>query len=88
MKKYGIIGQLRNKLFMITIHLFSLVKAAMSAPCICKLRDGVTKMPPLFRFPIAKGGTKTMYGLLQAFFIERDPHSGTEIGERDTVLSA
>jgi hypothetical protein len=29
-----------------------------------------------------------VYGLLQAFFIERDPHSRTEIGERDIVLSA
>ncbi len=29
-----------------------------------------------------------LYGLLQAFFIERDPHSRTETGERDTVLSA
>jgi hypothetical protein len=30
----------------------------------------------------------TLYGLLQAFLIERDPHSRTEIGERDIVLSA
>jgi hypothetical protein len=59
MKRFGIIGQF-YKLFLIIIHLFSLVKAAMSAPCICKLRDGVTKMPPLFSFPIAKGGTKTI----------------------------
>jgi hypothetical protein len=29
-----------------------------------------------------------LYGLLQAFFFERDPHSRTEIGERDIVLSA
>jgi hypothetical protein len=29
-----------------------------------------------------------LYGLLQAFFIERDPHSRAEIGERDIVLSA
>jgi hypothetical protein len=28
-----------------------------------------------------------VYGLLQAFFIEKDPHSGTEIGERDIMLS-
>jgi hypothetical protein len=27
-------------------------------------------------------------GLLQAFLIEKDPHSRTETGERDTVLSA
>jgi hypothetical protein len=29
--------------FFIAIHRFSLVKAAMNARCICKLRKGVTK---------------------------------------------
>jgi hypothetical protein len=46
MKKFGINGQLRNKLFLIVNHRFSLVKAAMNAPRICKLRNGVNKTPP------------------------------------------
>jgi hypothetical protein len=45
MKNFGINGQLRNKLFLIVIHRFSLVKAATKAPRICKLRNGVNKMP-------------------------------------------
>jgi hypothetical protein len=31
MKKFGVYGQLRNKLFLIVIQRFSLVKAAMNA---------------------------------------------------------
>jgi hypothetical protein len=34
-----------DKLFLIVIHRFSLVKAAMNAPLICKLRNGVNKTP-------------------------------------------
>jgi hypothetical protein len=45
MKKFGINGQLRNKLFFIVIHRFSLVKAAINSPRICKMRNGVHKMP-------------------------------------------
>jgi hypothetical protein len=45
MKKFGINGQLRNKLFLIEIHRFSLVKAAMNAPRLCKMCNGVNKMP-------------------------------------------
>jgi hypothetical protein len=37
MKKFGINCQLRKKLFLIVIHRFSVVKAAMNAPCISKL---------------------------------------------------
>jgi hypothetical protein len=37
---------------------------------------------------VQANGRNNLYGLLQAFFIERDPHSRTEIGERDIVLSA
>jgi hypothetical protein len=36
-KKFIINGQWRNKLFLIVINRFSLVKAAMNAPRICKL---------------------------------------------------
>jgi hypothetical protein len=43
MEKFGINGQLHNKLFFTVIHCFSLVKAAMNAPGICKLRNGVNK---------------------------------------------
>jgi hypothetical protein len=45
MKKFGINGQLRNKLFFIVTHRFSLVKAAMNAPRICKVRNGVNSTP-------------------------------------------
>ncbi len=38
MKKFIINGQQRNKLFMIVINRFSLVKDAMNAPRVCKLR--------------------------------------------------
>jgi hypothetical protein len=60
MKKFGINGQMRNKLFLIIIHSFSLVKAAINAPFICKLRNGVNKTPPFLHFSSAKGGTKTI----------------------------
>jgi hypothetical protein len=53
MKKFVINGQLGNKLFLIVIHRFSLVKAAMNAPRICKIRNGVNKSPQ-FRKPIAQ----------------------------------
>jgi hypothetical protein len=63
MQKYGIHCQLRIKLFLIVIYCFSLVKAAMNAPRLCKLckdclTNGVHKMPPFLNFPIVKGGTK------------------------------
>jgi hypothetical protein len=45
MKNFCINGHLRNKLFFIVIHRFSLVKAAMNAPHICKMRNCVNKMP-------------------------------------------
>ena len=41
MKKFGINGQLQNTLFFIVIHRLLLVKAAMNAPHICKLCNGV-----------------------------------------------
>ncbi len=45
MKKFGINDQLRNKLFLIVIHHFSPVKAAMKALSICKVSNGVSKTP-------------------------------------------
>jgi hypothetical protein len=50
MKKLGINDQLRNKLFFIVIHRFSLVKAAMNALGISKMRKGVGKTPSNFFF--------------------------------------
>jgi hypothetical protein len=66
MKKFGISCQLRNKLCLIVNHHFSLVKDAMNAPHLCKLRKvcptgtghGTTVLTFL-HFPIDKGGTKT-----------------------------
>jgi len=49
MKIFGINGQLRNKLFLIVIHRFSLLNAAMNAPRICKMCNGVNKPP---QFPV------------------------------------
>ncbi len=51
---------MQNKLILIIIHHFSLVKAAMNAPRICKLCSGVNKTLPFLYFPIAKGGKKTI----------------------------
>jgi hypothetical protein len=50
----------RNEHFLIVIYHSSLVKAAMNAARICKLRDGVKKPPQFFLFSLAKGGTKTI----------------------------
>jgi hypothetical protein len=49
-EKFGINGQLRNKLFLIAIHCFSLVKAAMNALRICKMRNGVSNTPSISSF--------------------------------------
>jgi hypothetical protein len=46
--------------FLINIHRFSHVKAAMNAPRICKLRNNVNKTPHLLYFSTAKDGTKTI----------------------------
>jgi hypothetical protein len=55
MKKFGINGQLRIQLFMI-----SLVKATMNAPRVCKLCNGVNKTPLFILFSIVKGRTKAI----------------------------
>ncbi len=49
-KKIIINGQMRNKPFLIVIYHSSLVKAAMNAARICKLRNGVNKMPQFLLF--------------------------------------
>jgi hypothetical protein len=54
MKKFGSNGQLRNKLFLIVIYHFSLVKAVMIAPRICKSRNVVSKMPQFILFSVER----------------------------------
>jgi hypothetical protein len=44
-KKIIINGQMRNKPFLIVIYHSSLVKAAMNAARVCKMRNGVSKTP-------------------------------------------
>jgi hypothetical protein len=43
MKKFGLNCQMRNEPFLIVIYHSSLVKGAMNAARICKLRNGVKK---------------------------------------------
>jgi hypothetical protein len=43
-------GQMRNELFLIVIYHFSLVKGAMNAARVCKLRNGVKKTPKFLLF--------------------------------------
>jgi hypothetical protein len=48
-KKFGINGRLQ-KLFLIVIHCFSLLKAMINALHICKLHNGVYKKPQFLFF--------------------------------------
>jgi hypothetical protein len=50
---------MRNKLFLIVIYRFSLVKAAVNAAHACKLDYGVNKTPQFILFSIAKRRTMT-----------------------------
>jgi hypothetical protein len=59
-KQFGFNGQMRNEPFLIVIYHSSLVKGAMNAARICKLRNGVKKTPQFLLFSQAKGGTKTI----------------------------
>jgi hypothetical protein len=49
-------GQMRNEHFFIVIHHSSLVKGAMNAARLCKLRNGVKKTPQFLLFSMEKGG--------------------------------
>ncbi len=49
-------GQMRNEHFFIVIYHSSLVKGAMNAARLCKLRNGVKKTPQFLLFSIEKGG--------------------------------
>ncbi len=46
------------------IHRFSLVKAAMNAPHICKMRNGVKKRPQCLLFSTVKGGMNILRSYL------------------------
>jgi hypothetical protein len=56
MKKIIFNGQIRNKHFLIVICHSSLVKGAMNAARVCKLRNGVKKPPQFLLFSMVKGG--------------------------------
>ncbi len=49
-KKFGFNGQIRNEPFLIVIYHSSLVKGAMNAARVCKLRNGVKKTPQFLLF--------------------------------------
>jgi hypothetical protein len=55
MKKIIFNGQRRNKHFLIVIYDSSLLKRAMNAARLCKLRNGVKKTPQFLLFSMAKG---------------------------------
>jgi hypothetical protein len=48
-------GQIQNKHFLIVIYNSSLVKVAVNAARVCKLRNGVKKTPQFLLFLMAKG---------------------------------
>jgi hypothetical protein len=56
MKKIISNCQRRNKHFLIVIYHSSLVKGAMNAARLCKLRNGVQKTPQFLLFSVEKGG--------------------------------
>jgi hypothetical protein len=49
-EKFGFNCKMRNEPFLIVIYHFSLVKGAMNAARVCKLRNGVKKRPNFFYF--------------------------------------
>jgi hypothetical protein len=55
MKKIIFNGQRRNKHFFIVIYHSLLVKGAMNAARLCKLRNGVKNMPQFLPFSMEKG---------------------------------
>jgi hypothetical protein len=56
MKKFCLNFQMRNEPFLIVIYHSSLVKGAMNAARVCKLLNGVKKMPQFLLFSMVKGG--------------------------------
>jgi hypothetical protein len=56
MEKFGFNCQMRNEPFLSVIYHSSLVKGAMYAARVCKLRNGVKKTSQFLLFSMAKGG--------------------------------
>ncbi len=56
MKKIIYSRQMRNEHFFIVIYHFSLVKGAMNAARVFKLRNGVKKTSQFLLFSMVKGG--------------------------------
>jgi hypothetical protein len=54
-EKFGFNCQMRNEPFLVVIYHSSLVKGAMNAARVCKLRNGVKKTPQFLLFSMAKG---------------------------------
>jgi hypothetical protein len=54
MKKFGFNCQMQNEPFLIVIYHSSLVKGAMNAARVCKLRNGVKKTPQFLLFQCLK----------------------------------
>jgi hypothetical protein len=61
-EKIIINGQMQSKPFLIVIYRSSLVKAAMNAACVCKLRNGVNKTPQFLLFLKNKEALKILKG--------------------------
>jgi hypothetical protein len=55
MKKIIFNDQRRNKHFLIVVYHSSLVRGAMNAARLCKLRNGVKKTPQFLLFSMEKG---------------------------------
>jgi hypothetical protein len=66
MKKIIFNGQRRNKHFLIVIYHSSLVKGAMNAARLCKLRNGVKKNAPISSIFNGKRWTKCVVNISAA----------------------
>jgi hypothetical protein len=53
-----------KKHILIVIYHSSLVKAAMNAACVCKMRNGIAKRPQCLLFSSVKGGMNILRSYL------------------------
>jgi hypothetical protein len=60
-------GQMRNKHLLIVIYHSSLVKGAMNAAPVCKLRNGVKKTPQFLLFFNGQRWTKCAVNILCSY---------------------
>ncbi len=79
MKKIIFNAQRRNKHFLIVIYHSSLVKGAMNAARLCKLRNDIKKTPQFLLFSMAKGGPSAQWISTVKFrlFGHQKPGSGS-----------